>query len=235
VKSSPLRNLDVIKTWVKDIYADFAFDIIGFATKSGKAIPLNLEPGTLGNVIEGVLIAHLNQKVNGDTNISVTEGGFRYYPDLELTGPLFDNQLIALDIKAARRSERNQNRTQSRITLYSFGTYLKFQDKKFPQTIRPFADYKYHLDLIAIFDVNPKEKSVGNFELLIVEPWKIASKTASSATRDYVGAIMEIDKIKNETGGEFKTQKEFYDFWASIPRRGQAAKERGIDSTQAAP
>lgn len=216
-----LTNVEAIKQWVRDIYSDFRFDVTGFATKSGKIIPLNLEPGTLGNVIEGIMIAHINEKVRKMRDVVVAEGGFRYYPDLELTGPLFDGKQIALDIKAARRSERNSNRTQSRITLYTFGTYLKYQDKKFPQTIRPFRDYKYHLDIIAIFDVNKKENSIGNFELLVVEPWKVASKTPSSATRDYVGAIMEIDKIKGEKHGEFKTQKEFYDFWAAIPRRGE--------------
>ena len=216
-----LTNLNDIKDWIKDVYADFEFDIVGFATKQGKVIPLNLEPGTLGNVIEGVLIAHLHQKLNGRKDVSAHEGGFRYYPDLELSGPLFGNKIIALDIKAARRNEKNNNRTQSRITLYTFGTYLKYQDKKFPQTLRPFKDYAHHLDLIAIFDVDSKEKSVSNFELLVVEPWKIASKTPSSATRDYVGAIMEIDKMREERGGEFKTQQDFYKFWSKILRRGE--------------
>jgi hypothetical protein len=216
-----LLKLDDIKDWVRKMYADFSFEVIGFATKSGKIIPLNLEPGTLGNVMEGVLIAHIKEKLDGRKDVKVIEGGFRYYPDLEFTGELFGNKLIAVDIKAARRSEANRNRTQSRITLYSFGTYLKHQDKKFPQTIRPFADYKYHLDLIALFDVDKEKNSVGNFELIVVEPWKIASKKASSATRDYVGAIMEIDKMKKEIGGEFKTQKEFYDFWAGVLRRGE--------------
>jgi hypothetical protein len=216
-----LSSLNDVKDWIRKIYADFEFDIVGFATRQGKIIPLNLEPGTLGNVIEGVLIAHLNQKLSGRKDISVNEGGFRHYPDLELTGSLFRDKIVALDIKAARRSQRNNNRTQSRITLYTFGTYLKYQDRKFPQTIRPFQDYLYHLDLLAIFDVDSDEKSVSNFELIVVEPWKIASKTPSSATRDYVGAIMEIDKMRKELGGEFKTQREFYKFWSKVLRRGE--------------
>ncbi|MBI2439381.1 MAG: restriction endonuclease [Candidatus Moranbacteria bacterium] len=219
--SKSLTTAEDVKEWLKSIYADFNFDIIGFATKQGKVIPLNLEPGTLGNVIEGVLIAHLHEKLNGRKDAAAVEGGNRYYPDIELSGSLFDNKVIAFDIKAARRNERNPNRTQSRITLYTFGTYLKCQDKKFPQTIRPFQDYAHHLDLIVVFDVNNTEKSVTNFEILIVEPWKVASKTLSSATRDYVGAVMEIDKIREEKGGVFRTQKEFYKFWAGIPRRGE--------------
>lgn len=223
-----LKNLEDIKKWIRAIYADFEFDITGFSTRQGKIIPLNLEPGTLGNVIEGVLIAHLHQKLNGRKDVIATEGGFRYYPDLELSGDLFGGKMVALDIKAARRSERNSNRTQSRITLYSFGTYLKYQDKKFPQTLRPFQDYLHHLDLLAIFDVNSVEKSVSNFELLVVEPWKIASKTASSATRDYVGAIMEIDKMREERGGEFKSQEDFYAFWAKVLRRGEKVSKKFV-------
>lgn len=221
-----ITDLEEIKQWVRNIYADFEFDIVGFATKQGKVIPLNLEPGTLGNIIEGVLIAHLHQKLNGRKDVVAAEGGFRYYPDIELTGDLFDNKIIALDIKAARRSEKNRNRTQSRITLYSFGTYLKYQDRKFPQTLRPFQDYLHHLDLIVFFDVNSNDKSVDNFELVVVEPWKVASKIASSATRDYVGAVMEIDKMRNENGGEFKTQKEFYSFWGQVLRRGEKRSQK---------
>lgn len=213
-------NVDLIKNWVKGIYADFVFDIMGFATSRGTVIPLNLEPGTLGNIIEGVLIAHLKEKVKGRKDIGVAEGGFRYYPDLELSGPFFGDKLIALDIKAARRDPANQNRTKSRITLYTFGTYLKYQDKKFSQIIRPFQEYATHIDLIAFFDVDSQKHQVLNMEFAVVEPWKIASKTKSSSTRDYVGAIMEIDKMKKESGGDFTKQKEFYNFWASIPRRG---------------
>lgn len=216
-----LANIDQIKSFVKDLVADFKFDIIGFATKQGKILPLNLEPGTLGNIIEGALIAHINEKTKNYRNISITEGGFRYFPDLELTGALINDKLLALDIKAARRNIANPNRTQSRITLYTFGTYLKYHDKKFSQAIRPFKEYTYHLDLIAIFDVDSIKNTVGNFEILVIEPWKIASRTPSSATRDYVGAIMEINKMREENGGEFKTQKDFYDHWGKILRRGE--------------
>ena len=218
-----LSDIREIKQFIKSLISDFKFEIVGFATAQGKVLPLNLEPGTLGNIIEGALIAHINEKLEGNKLIQVKEGGFRYFPDLEFTGDLFNNMLLALDIKAARRSLANPNRTQSRITLYTFGTYLKHHDKKFPQTIRPFSEYAHHLDLIAIFDVDSQNNTVGNFEVLVVEPWKIASKTPSSATRDYVGAIMEIDKMRLETGGEFKTSKEFYDHWAQIPRRGEKA------------
>ncbi len=219
--SKPITDIDELKNFVKGLVADFKFEIIGFATKQGKILPLNLEPGTLGNIIEGALIAHINEKTKNNKSISITEGGFRYFPDLELTGSLTNNKLLALDIKAARRNAANPNRTQSRITLYTFGTYLKYHDKKFPQAIRPFKEYTYHLDLIAIFDVDAIKNTVGNFEILVIEPWKIASKTASSATRDYVGAIMEINKMREENGGEFKTQKDFYNHWSKILRRGE--------------
>lgn len=221
--SKPLLQVDEVKQWVREIYADFAFEIIGFATKSGKVIPLNLEPGTLGNIIEGALIAHLNEKTEGMDGVIVTEGGSRQYPDIELSGSRFNNEIIALDIKAARRKVAARAtttvRTQSRITLYSFGTYLKERDRKHAGATRPFADFKHHVDLIAIFDADEENKSVENFELLVVEPWKVASHKVSSTTRDYIGAVDEIDKLRNEQG-EFLSQQEFYDFWAAVPRRG---------------
>lgn len=213
-------TIEQVKDWVKTQYTDFVFDVIGFATSSGTIIPLNLEPGTLGNIIEGALIAHLKNKLEGRTDVSITEGGNRHYPDLELGGSYFGDTLIALDIKAARRNPKSPHRTKSRITLYTFGTYLRNHGIKYPQTLRPFREYRYHIDLIVVFDVDEEANSVGDFEVIVVEPWRVASHKVSSTTRDYVGAVMEIDRIRDEQG-EFTTQQEFYDFWATVPRRGE--------------
>jgi len=48
--TTELNNLESIRKWLRNICSDF--DVIGFATKRGKTLPLNLESGTLGNVIE---------------------------------------------------------------------------------------------------------------------------------------------------------------------------------------
>lgn len=214
-------DIQYIKSILRTIYSDFTFIITGLATNEGAIIPLNIEPGTLGNIIEGVLIDHLRSKLDNYPGLRMVEGGSRHYPDVELTDGFLEDRILAFDIKAARRNRKNPNRTQSMITLYTFGTYLKDRDTKFSQTLRPFNDYFCHLDLIVFFDVNAENHVVDNFEVIIVEPWRVATKTKSSGTRDYVGAVTDIAKLRAEQGGDFQNVQEFYNFWAQVPRRGE--------------
>ena len=52
---------------------------------------------------------------------------------------------------------------------------------------------------------------------MIVQPsWRIASKQRSSTTREYIGAVMEIDALR-EGRGEFASKEEFYKFWRRYP------------------
>ena len=48
--------------------------------------------------------------------------------------------------------------------------------------------------------------------LIVQEPWTIASKQRSSTTREYIGAVMEIDALR-EGHGEFETEEAFYKYW----------------------
>ena len=60
--------------------------------------------------------------------------------------------------------------------------------------------------------VTEPSPAVTNVELVVVEPWRIASHMRSSGTRNYIGAITNIPAIRVGRG-EFSSEEEFYSYW----------------------
>jgi hypothetical protein len=168
-------DADVIE-WVRDQCTGFDFDVAGVFRRRGEhgwpltagdaeelalklhhgrhLLPLPKEPAALANVLEVAIVDHLLNAAAEDPGIEAVRGSERSYPDLELSGPRFGGRFHALDVKVARRA-RNPVRTQSRITLYTGNTYFKWPSLHWPGTIRPFADYEQHLDLVVIYNFVP--------------------------------------------------------------------------------
>lgn len=120
------------------------------------------------------------------------------------------------DVKAARRA-KNGKQTQSRITLYTGNTYFKWPDLHWPGTFRSFSEYATHLDVIMIYTLNPDTNArVEDLEIIVQEPWRIASRERSSTTREYIGAVTSIDALRSGQGA-FATPAEFYDYWRRFP------------------
>ncbi len=57
---------------------------------------------------------------------------------------------------------------------------------------------------------------VEDLEIIVQEPWRIASRQRSSTTREYIGAVMDIDVLR-AGAGTFGTPAEFYDYWRKFP------------------
>jgi hypothetical protein len=51
--------------------------------------------------------------------------------------------------------------------------------------------------------------------LLVHEPWRIASKQRSSTTREYIGAVQNLDDLRKGQG-TFATEEEFYKYWRAF-------------------
>jgi hypothetical protein len=157
----------------------------------------------------------------------VRRGTERGYPDLEIGGQAFGGGFHAIDVKAARRAT-NGRQTQSRITLYTGNTYFKWPDLHWPGTFRPFSEYATHLDVIMIYTLNPESNGrVEDLEIIVQEPWRIASKDRSSTTREYIGAVTSINALRAGEG-VFATPAEFYDFWRKFPFRVSAQVQRQL-------
>lgn len=189
----------------------------------GHLLPLPKESAALANVLEVSIVAFIRSRLEPIPDAQITLGTERGYPDMEISGEAFGGGFHAVDIKAARRAMSTSpkklgqalNSTKSAITLYTGNTYFKHPKRHFSTTLRPFAEYRTHLDVIAVYtlDLDIPER-VKDLELIVQQPWKIASKQRSSTTREYIGAVKNIDAIR-EGRGAFSTPEEFYAFWRS--------------------
>jgi hypothetical protein len=237
--------------WLRVRCAEFDFDVAGVFRRhgdhdwpfdttgpedleskllaGGHLLPLPKEPAALANILEVAIVDHLLDSAADEPAIEATRGSERGYPDLELSGSRFDQRFHALDVKVARRDDRNRRRTKSRITLYTGNTYFRWPQLHWPGTFRPFADYASHLDLIVIYDFVPDVGSrVADLELIVQPAWRIGSRQRSSTTREYIGAVDAIESLR-EGRGEFASPEEFYEYWRAFPFRISQQVQRQLD------
>ncbi|GAA3802388.1 type II restriction endonuclease [Nocardioides panacisoli] len=186
----------------------------------GHLLPLPKEPAALANVLEVGIVDYLLDAAGELDGVETRRGTERGYPDLEFTGDALDGEFHAVDIKIARRKSLKKGvskNTDSRITLYTGNTYFRYPKLHWPGTFRPFEDYASHLDVIGIYTLNEESTSrVDDLELIVQPSWKIASRQRSSTTREYIGAVVDIEALRNGDG-EFSTPDEFYKFWRKYP------------------
>lgn len=191
-------------------------DLEDALARGGHLLPLPKEPASLANVLEVGIVDFILDHVDATDGLTAARGTERGYPDLELTGDLVEGEFHAVDIKVARRKKLREGyskNTDSRITLYTGNTYFRYPKLHWPGTFRPFDDYTSHLDVLGIYSLNRKSTArVDDLELIVQPSWKIASKQRSSTTREYIGAVVEIDALR-EGRGEFATADEFYAYW----------------------
>lgn len=183
----------------------------------GHFLPLPKEPAALANVIEVAMVDYLIEHLPAALCQTV-RGTERGYPDIEIE---MNGKFYAVDIKVARRGVDSKgtptSRTNSRITLYTGNTFFAHPKVHWPGTFRPFADYSGHIDLLGIYTLDLDSPTrVKDFEIIVAIPWQIASKERSSTTREYLGAVMEIDRLRAGKG-EFATEADFYTYWRKYP------------------
>jgi hypothetical protein len=224
-----------LRTWLREQCAAYRFNVGGIfqrdsdvaswpleaagpveleerLAQGGHLLPLPKEPAALANVLEVSIVNFLSLRALLIPQAQVRRGSERGYPDLELGGPAFGGGYHAVDVKAARRA-KNGKQTQSRITLYTGNTYFKWPDLHWPGTFRSFNEYTTHLDVIMIYTLNSDSNArVEDLEIIVQEPWRIASRERSSTTREYIGAVTSLKALRSGEGS-FATSAEFYDYW----------------------
>ncbi len=179
-------------------------------------LALPKEPAALANVLEVAIVDYLIRRIAEVPNAAIARGTERGYPDIEIAGEAFGGGYHAIDIKVARRAASG-NQTESRITLYTGNTYFRYPELKWPGTFRPFQEYSSHIDIIALYTLDPNMyHRITDLQLLVHEPWRIASKQRSSTTREYLGAVTSIANLAAGKG-EFASEAEFYTFWKKYP------------------
>ncbi len=198
----------------------------------GHFLPLPKEPAALANILEVSIVDFLLTEAAARKDIKVARGTERGYPDIEFSGAAFGDKFFAVDIKVAKRKvsragKLNTNRTQSRITLYTGNTYFRWPDLHWPGTFRPFSEYQAHLDILVIYTLEENSLSrIADMELIVHETWRMASKQRSSTTREYLGAVDDIERLR-QGDGDFASKEEFYKFWRKYPfKTGKAVEQQ---------
>jgi Restriction endonuclease EcoRV len=244
-----VSTLDLLE-WLREQCAEYEFDVAALYRRRGDHpwpltahdeydlerkledgahfLPLPKEPAALANIIEVSVVDYLIECVERTLGLDVARGTERGYPDLEFTGPELDDQFYAVDVKVARRA-RGGRRTQSRITLYTGNTFFRFPQLRWPGSFRPFDNYARHLSLLCIYTLEEVAPSrVSDLELLVHETWRIASRQRSSTTREYLGAVVNLDALRNGEG-EFESPEDFYRYWRRFNFRIGRAVQQQLD------
>jgi hypothetical protein len=236
--------------WLRPICAVYAFDVRALYRRQGEHewplhaateedlerqlaegnhfLPLPKEPAALANIVEVSVVDYILQRAEDAPGIEAVRGTERGYPDVEFSGEAFGGAFYAVDVKVARR-HRSGTRTQSRITLYTGNTYFRYPQLHWPGTFRPFRDYAAHLDVICIYSLSDTARQrVEDLELIVQEPWRIASRQRSSTTREYLGAVDNISALRAGQG-QFETEEEFYRYWRRFPFRIGRTVQQQLD------
>jgi hypothetical protein len=199
----------------------------------GHFVPLPKESAALANILEVSLVDFLLEELHRVSDADARRGTERGYPDLEISGGRFGGGHHALDVKVARRN-RTGSSTQSRITLYTGNTYFRYPSLRWPGSFRAFDDYQSHLDLIVIYTLDEDLPGrVRDLELLVHEPWRIASKQRSSTTREYIGAVQRLADLRAGRG-EFADEAAFYKFWRAYKFKIGPTVQQQLDKALAA-
>lgn len=213
------------------LHAVDAADLQRQLEAGGHFLPLPKEPASLANVLEVSFVRFLIERVEGEVGVAVRQGTERGYPDLELSGARFGGGFHAIDVKAARRKPLKRSRptsTQSRITLYTGNTYFKWPQLRWPGMFRPFEDYESHLDVIFLYTLDERSLArATDIELLVHEPWRIASRKRSSTTREYIGAVTKLDRLRSGEG-DFDSEQDFHSFWRAFKFRTPEALQSQV-------
>ena len=238
-----------LQTWLRQQCAEFVFlpagvyveqgddswplvahdagQLTALLEEGGHLVSLPKESAALANVIEVALVDFLLARLEAVPGASGRRGEERSYPDLEMSGEAFGGGFHAVDIKMARL-RKSGVQTQSRCTLYTGNTYFKWPTIRWPGMFRPFDDYASHLDIIGVYRLDISFRGrVRDLELFVHEPWRIASRERSSTTREYIGAVKDVEALR-QGRGVFETEAEFYRHWRSFPFRVPKAVERQL-------
>lgn len=239
-----------VQTWLREQCAEFVFlpagvyveqgdhrwpllardseQLTDMLEAGGHLVSLPKESAALANVIEVALVDFLLARLDEVPDAEGRRGEERSYPDLEISGEVFGGGYHAVDVKMARLAKSGKQ-TQSRCTLYTGNTYFRWPMIRWPGMFRPFDDYASHLDIIGVYRLDLGYRGrVRDLELFVHEPWRIASKERSSTTREYIGAVKDVEALR-EGRGVFESESEFRQYWRSYQFRVPKAVERQLE------
>jgi Restriction endonuclease EcoRV len=189
----------------------------------GHLLPLPTESAALAHIIEVSLVKYLITQLNSVPHTHARAGTTRAYPDIIVGGERFGGGRHAVDIKVARRSSNGES-TENAISLLTGNTFF-LHDLLFPGMDTLYSEYQSHLDILMIYTFDETlDSHIVNPELVIHETWRLASKYRSSSTREYIGAVTSLERLRSGQG-DFASMEKFLEYWRQ-PGKFKAVSNR---------
>ncbi len=144
---------------LRELIPNFAWNIVGFITTEKEIIPVPPIPQVITGIFEEVVLTKIQEPLKKKYECSIIRGGARQYPELSLYGGKLGEDVIAIDVKTARRDKNNRSRT-SKMTLGSYGGYFRTPELKKAGCVFPYGQYTQHWIIGFIYDWHPDKISV---------------------------------------------------------------------------
>jgi len=156
---NPEVRLINLKKDLEELFADFEWDFVGILTTSKQIIPIPKNSTCITAIIEQKALLILDKFAKENYGCTSTRPSTtREYPDIILRDGVFGDNIIAVDIKTARKEGRDRI---SKLTIGSYAGYFLQPDRKLPGCSLPYNSFNEHWIVAFLYDWNAEEDNEG--------------------------------------------------------------------------
>lgn len=206
------RTVD-LKRDLEELFADFEWDFVGIRTTSDEIIPIPKNSTCITAIIEQKALLILDKFARENYECTSTRPSTtREYPDIILRGGVFGDDIIAVDIKTARKEGIDRI---SGLTIGSYAGYFLHPDRKVQGCSLPYGAFKEHWIVAFLYEWNEEEDDEGlvtGIECIVNQKWVIASRSSGTGTTKHIGSVTRISDLRSGHGA-FNSEEEFLAYW----------------------
>lgn len=202
---------------LREHFSDFGWNYTGILKEDGDTIPIPATSTCVTAIFETDAVEELRSLTDQLDAELIEPDHTRQYPDVTLRGGAFGSNLIALDIKTARRNHNNADKLDGPMTLGSYAGYFQNPHEESPWTKYPYGQYDEHWILCFAHYWDDEEDSQGmvsGVETIIGEKWTLASEKTGTGTTNHMASVRSIPDLK-AGNGDFDSEEEFEEYWRS--------------------
>jgi hypothetical protein len=221
------ENKKVIETEKRD------WTVKGFADINSNLYTISTDTKVVSKILEIQLFPILQKFAEENKMKIMLAQKQNQYPDC--TFIFKDGEKYALDIKSTYRISKESVKG---FTLGAYTGYFRNRDSE-KNILFPYVNYSKHFvlgiiysrskqkvderEILSISNIDKAQSVIGEFEFLVQEKYKLASKNTGSGNTKNIGSIKNIDNLKNGKG-EFKTEDEFDKYWTKYKKKHKKKK-----------
>lgn len=211
-REEPEKSDEELLQMIRNEFEDFEWTVEGLKDRKKGTIPLPDESKVVTTLVEYKAIKILEEFCDENGVSLIPADNSRQYPDTTLTGGIFGDFKVALDMKTARVKD---NGRASSMTLGSYRSYFRNPEKDTQYSKFPYGMFDRHWILAFLYEWNEDADTIDmvNIKEVIVQPkWQIASKASGSGTTNNIGGVNNIQDLIDGDGA-FESEEEFEEYW----------------------